>query len=91
MRFIVDECTGPAVANWLRQNGYEVFSVFEEDRGAHDDRIIQKALDGDWILIKMTKILETRFIVTDAFTGALFCFALKMSEQYPKSKFFRSF
>jgi predicted nuclease of predicted toxin-antitoxin system len=55
MRFIVDECTGPAVANWLRQNGYEVFSVFEEDRGAHDDSIIQKALDGDWILITNDK------------------------------------
>ena len=40
MRFIVDECTGSAVANWLRQNGYEVFSVFEEARGLDDDSLI---------------------------------------------------
>jgi len=28
MRFIVDECTGPNVANWISDNGYEVYSVF---------------------------------------------------------------
>ena len=33
MRFLVDECTGPAVARWLRQQGYEVFSVYEQARG----------------------------------------------------------
>lgn len=43
MRFIVDECTGPAVAHWLRQEGHEVFSVYEEARGMDDDEIIQKA------------------------------------------------
>ena len=55
MRFIVDECTGPAVAKWLRQHGYEVFSIFEEARGLDDDSIIQKALEGDWILITNDK------------------------------------
>lgn len=25
MRFLVDESTGPAVAEWLRQKGHEVF------------------------------------------------------------------
>jgi len=33
MRFLVDECTGPAVAEWLRNQKHEVFSVFEEARG----------------------------------------------------------
>lgn len=28
MRFLVDECTGPAVARWLREQSHEVFSVF---------------------------------------------------------------
>lgn len=28
MRFLVDECTGPKVAAWLRGEGHEVFSVF---------------------------------------------------------------
>jgi predicted nuclease of predicted toxin-antitoxin system len=44
MRFLVDECTGPVVARWLREQSYEVFSVYEEARGMNDDEIIQKAL-----------------------------------------------
>lgn len=36
MRFLVDECTGPAVARWLREQKHEVFSVYEEARGAED-------------------------------------------------------
>ena len=27
MRFLVDECTGPKVAQWLREQNNEVFSV----------------------------------------------------------------
>jgi len=55
MRFLVDECTGPAVASWLRDNGYEVFSVFEEARGMNDDDIIQKAAAENWMLITNDK------------------------------------
>jgi predicted nuclease of predicted toxin-antitoxin system len=55
MRFLVDECTGPAVARWLRNQGHEVYSVFEEAQGARDDWIIQKAFDKDWILITNDK------------------------------------
>ncbi len=55
MRFLVDECTGPMVARWLRQRGHAVFSVFEEARGMDDDDIIQKAKDQDWILITNDK------------------------------------
>jgi len=55
MRFLVDECTGPVVARWLRQRGHAVFSVFEEARGMDDDNIIQKAKDQDWILITNDK------------------------------------
>jgi len=36
MRFLVDVCMGPAVAKWLRQQGYEVFSVYEQARGIDD-------------------------------------------------------
>ena len=50
MRFLVDECTGPAVAGWLRDNGHDIFSVFDEARGMADDDIIRKALSGNWIL-----------------------------------------
>lgn len=37
MRFLVDESTGPAAAEWLSGKGYEVFSVYEFARGLDDD------------------------------------------------------
>ena len=55
MRFLVDECTGPAVAEWLRDKRHEVFSVYEEARGMSDDDIIQKASAEGWILITNDK------------------------------------
>ena len=55
MRFLVDECTGPAVASWLRDQNHEVFSVFDEARGIDDDDIIQKAVDEKRILITNDK------------------------------------
>ena len=55
MRFLVDECTGPAVANWLRQRGYEVFSVYEQARGIDDDEIVERAHSENWILITNDK------------------------------------
>lgn len=55
MRFLVDECTGTKVANWLREEGYEVFSVYEEARGITDNTIIKKAFEENWILITNDK------------------------------------
>ena len=55
MRFLVDECTGPAVARWLRNLSNEVFSVYEEARGAADDDILNKAYSEKWILITNDK------------------------------------
>ena len=43
MRFLVDECTGPAVARWLRDQKHEVFSVYDDARGACDDDLLEKA------------------------------------------------
>ena len=51
MRFLMDESTGPYVAHWLRQQGHEVFSVYDEARGMDDDKIIEKAFTEQWILI----------------------------------------
>jgi predicted nuclease of predicted toxin-antitoxin system len=51
MRFLVDECTGPAVAAWLATQGHQVFSVFDSARGATDDWVLLKAASEDWILI----------------------------------------
>jgi len=55
MRFLVDECTGPSVARWLREEGHEIFSVFDEARGMEDDDVISKAYVEDWILITNDK------------------------------------
>jgi predicted nuclease of predicted toxin-antitoxin system len=55
MRFLVDESTGPAVAEWLRRQGHEVFSVYEQARGMDDNGIIQKASAENWILMTNDK------------------------------------
>jgi len=55
MRFLVDECTGPAVASWLRDQNHDVFSAFDEARGMDDEDIIRKALDEQRILITNDK------------------------------------
>jgi len=55
VRFLVDECTGPAIARWLREQNQEVFSVYEEARGVDDSAILQKASEENWILITNDK------------------------------------
>jgi predicted nuclease of predicted toxin-antitoxin system len=55
MRFLVDECTGPAVARWLRKQGHDTFSVFEQARGMDDDDIVEKEFAENWILITNDK------------------------------------
>jgi predicted nuclease of predicted toxin-antitoxin system len=51
MRFLVDECTGPAVAHWLEKQGHDVFSVYDQARGIDDDRVIEIARFEERILI----------------------------------------
>lgn len=55
MRFLVDECTGPAVAAWLRDHSDEVFSVYDQARGMTDNEILAKAHSENWILITNDK------------------------------------
>ena len=55
MRFMVDACTGPSVARWLRSLGHRVFSVHEKARGATDDVILTRARHGKYILITNDK------------------------------------
>jgi hypothetical protein len=45
MRFLVDECTGPAVAAWLKDEGHDVYSVYDESPGTKDAEIIRRAVD----------------------------------------------
>lgn len=55
MRFVVDECTGPMVARWLRGEGHDVFSVYDEARGLADAEILHKAHQEARILITNDK------------------------------------
>ncbi|MDQ3651185.1 MAG: DUF5615 family PIN-like protein [Acidobacteriota bacterium] len=50
MRLLVDESTGPKVAQWLREQTHQVVSVYEEAGRMDDDDIIQKAFAESWIL-----------------------------------------
>jgi predicted nuclease of predicted toxin-antitoxin system len=43
MRFVVDECTGPAVAHWLEEKGHDVFSVYDDAPGIEDAEVIRRA------------------------------------------------
>ena len=79
MRFLVDENTGPTVARWLRDQGHEVFSIFEEARGMDDDAVIHKAYAEGWILLTNDKDLAKRCTANDAPTRASFSCAWKMS------------
>lgn len=55
MRLLVDECTGPAVARWLRNEAHDVFSIYDESRGMSDDDVLQKAWTDNRILITNDK------------------------------------
>lgn len=55
MRFLVDECTGPAAARWLKSQGHDVFSVYDEARGLDDTAIIELAWRENRILITNDK------------------------------------
>ncbi len=70
MRLLVDECTGPAVAQWLRDQGHEVFSVFDEARGMGDGDILQKANSENWILITNDKDFGEKYTENAILTTA---------------------
>ncbi len=55
MRFLVDESTGPSVAEWLSAQGHEVFSVYDSARGMDDSEIVKIAFDDNRILITNDK------------------------------------
>ena len=54
-RFLIDECISPVVASWLREEGYDVFSVFEEARGAADEELIRRARRENRVLVTSDK------------------------------------
>lgn len=55
MKFMVDECVGPTVAKWLRDQGYDVVSIYDDFAGITDDEVLQRALSENRILITSDK------------------------------------
>jgi predicted nuclease of predicted toxin-antitoxin system len=55
MRFLIDECTGPAVTKWLQRLHRDVFSVYDKARGLDDESIIEKANLENYILVTNDK------------------------------------
>jgi predicted nuclease of predicted toxin-antitoxin system len=51
MRFLVDECTGPTVAKWLKSLGHDVYSVYEKSKGSNDETILKITNKEKYILI----------------------------------------
>jgi predicted nuclease of predicted toxin-antitoxin system len=72
MRFLVDECTGTSVANWLKKENHEVYSVFEQWRGASDESILEKCHLKITYLLPLTKILARWFLEIKKFIVGLF-------------------
>ena len=84
MRFLVDECTGPRVAQWLRDQGHEVFSVYEEARGLDDSAILSKAFSENWILMTNDRDFgEKVFRELHPHRGVVF---LRLSDERPAAK-----
>ncbi|MHB0876976.1 MAG: DUF5615 family PIN-like protein [Anaerolineae bacterium] len=55
MRFVVDECTGPTVAKWLREQGHDVLSIYDTHRGASDDEVLALAVSQSRVIITNDK------------------------------------
>lgn len=55
MRFVVDECTGPAVASWLRGSGHDVVSIYDDAPRMLDEDILPLAVREDRIIVTNDK------------------------------------
>ena len=55
MRFLVDECSGPKVAQWLKNLNHVVISAYEEFKGYEDEALLKIAYENNCILITNDK------------------------------------
>ena len=86
MRFIVDECTGHEVAEWLKKQNHDVFSVYDESRGLDDESIIKKANLENYILITNDKDFgEYVFRLNEEHHGVIL---LRLQDERSKNKIF---
>lgn len=84
MRFLVDECTGPAVSRWLKDRRHDVFSVYEEARGIDDDEVLRIAHDEHRVLITNDKDFGTKiYRERKPHRGVIF---LRLADERPSVK-----
>lgn len=55
MKWLVDECTGPSVGRWLRDQGYDVYSVGEQSPGWSDWQVLAHAVNENRVVISNDK------------------------------------
>jgi hypothetical protein len=84
LKFIVDECMGISVVQWLRNKHYDVISIIECMAGSADDAVLAKAVQENRILITADK--DFGDIVFHQ--GARHCgiILLRLSDETPKNK-----
>lgn len=51
MRFLVDRCVGARLAQWLREQDYDVVEAAQQGDDPGDAAILQRAVDDDRILV----------------------------------------
>jgi predicted nuclease of predicted toxin-antitoxin system len=84
MKFLVDECTGPAVARWLEQQGHDVFSVYDQARGIDDDTVIEIAqVEGRILVTNDRGFGEKVFRERRPHNGVVF---LRLANERPANK-----
>lgn len=55
MKFLVDECVGQGVADWLERQGYDTKSILDTFPGIADEMVLEMALEENRILVTMDK------------------------------------
>jgi predicted nuclease of predicted toxin-antitoxin system len=62
MRFLVDACAGPAVADWLYRNGHEAVSVHDDVPPPDDATLLARARHEALILVATDKGFGERVV-----------------------------
>lgn len=84
MKFLVDECVGPTVAEWLKKNNYDAISIYDYMPGIDDNTVLDKAFSENRILITSDKGFgEMIFKHNKQHCGVLL---LRLIDERPKNK-----
>jgi predicted nuclease of predicted toxin-antitoxin system len=81
MRFLVDECCGPVVAKWLREQGHDARRVADISPGLDDANVLELAHAEDRVLITNDKGFGARvFEKGDPHSGVIL---LRLTDERP--------